>query len=174
MFHGFQGEFRWLESLSHGIDDVLRICPEVAIGKSWAVTAFDKEKLTAVADENLQSWQVSGSALLVPPVADFSQVPYDAFSEWYTFPGAVPQYKFHSFIHLDWFTLGPAAANRSQARTMWDFKRMQRLFWQEMQAAAPESYIACGHRLIFASRNPECFAAVLRGVSSSRIKTGSA
>lgn len=106
MFHGFQGEFRWIESVSHKIEDVLRICPEVAIGKSWAVTAFDKEKLAAVLNDNLQSWQVSGSALLIPPLADLSQAPYNVFSEWYTFSGAVPQHKFHTFIRHHWFSLG--------------------------------------------------------------------
>ena len=173
MFHGFQGEYRWLESVSHGMEDVLRVCPDVAIGKSWAVTAFDQEKLKAVADENLESWQVSGSALLIPPVENVSQVPYGIFHEWYAFPGAVPQRKLHTFIRHDWFTLGPAAANRFQARNVWDFKRMQRLFWQEMEAAAPESYVAAGQRLIFATRNPSYFTVVLRGLGGAPIKTGS-
>lgn len=172
MFHGFQGEFRWLESVSHGIDDVLRVCPEVVIGKSWAVTAFDKEKLAVGLDDNLQSWQVSGSALLIPPVADLSQAPQNVFSEWYTFSGAVPQHKFHTFTRHHWFSLGPAAMGPSQANTSWDFKRMQRLFWQEMEAAAPESYISSGQRLIFASRNPAYFSAVLRGLSRAPVKTG--
>jgi hypothetical protein len=173
MFHGFQGEYRWLESVSHDIDDVLRVCPDVAIGKSWAVTAFDQEKLKAVADENLQSWEVSGSALLIPPVADANQVPYGVFNEWYTFTGAVPQRRFHTFVRHAWFTLGPAAANRFQASTVWDFKRMQRLFWLEMETAAPESYIACGERLIFATRNPSYFSVVLRALGGAPIKTGS-
>lgn len=173
MFHGFQGEYRWLESVSHGIDDVLRVCPDVAVGKSWAVTAFDEKRLKAVADESLQSWQVSGSALLVPPIEDISHAPSDIFHEWYTFPDAVPQRKFHTFVCHDWFTLGPAAANRFQARNVWDFRRMQRLFWQEMEAAAPESYIACRERLIFATRNPAYFSIVLRALGGAPIKTGS-
>ncbi len=173
MFHGFQVEYRWLESVSHGIDDVLRACPDVAIGKSWAVTAFDQEKLKAVADENLQSWQVSGSALLLPPVADMDHVPRNVFHEWYIFTSTVPQRTFHTFIRNDWFTLGPAAANRFQASTVWDFKRMQRLFWLEMETAAPESYIASGERLIFATRNPSYFSIVLRALGGAPIKTGS-
>lgn len=173
MFHGFQGEYRWLESVSHGVEDVLRVCPDVAMGKSWAVTAFDQEKLKAVADENLLSWQVSGSALLIPPIEDIAQVPSDIFHEWYTFTGTVPQRKFHTFVRHAWFTLGPAAANRFQARNVWDFKRMQRLFWQEMEAAAPESYIASRERLIFATRNPSYFSVVLRELGGAPIKTGS-
>ena len=173
MFHGFNGDYRWLESVSHSMEDVMRVCPDVAIGKSWAVTSFDQEKLRAVAGENLESWQVSGSALLIPPVTDISQVPCQVFSELFTFAGAVPQHNFQTFIGNDWFTLGPAAANRAQARNIWDFKRMQRLFWQEMEAAAPESYVAAGQRLIFATRNPSYFTVVLRGLSGAPIKTGS-
>ncbi len=154
------------------MEDVLRVCPDVAIGKSWAVTAFDQEKLKSVSGENLASWQVSGSALLIPPVENVNQVPYDVFHEWYTFPGAVPQRKLHTFIRHDWFTLGPAAANRFQARNVWDFKRMQRLFWQEMEAVAPESYVAAGQRLVFATRNPSYFTTVLRGLGTP-MKTGS-
>ena len=155
------------------MDDVLRACPDVAVGKSWAVTAFDQEKLNAASDENLESWQVSGSALLIPPIGEISQVPFEIFHEWYTFPATVPQRKFHTFIRHDWFTLGPAAANRFQARTVWDFKRMQRLFWMEMEESAPESYIASGQRLIFVTRNPSYFSTVQRGLSGAPIKTGS-
>jgi len=172
MFHGFQGEYRWLESVSHGIDDILRFCPDVAIGRSWAVTSFDQARLTSVAEENLQSCQVSLSALLIPPVEDLSQIPHGAFHEWYTFTGPVPQRKFHSFIRHDWFTLGPAAANRFQARTVWDFKRLQRLFWQEIEASSAESYIASGQRLVFVTRNPSYFSAVLRGLGGASAKTG--
>jgi hypothetical protein len=173
MFHGFQGDYRWLESISHGIDDLLRVCPEAAAGKSWAVTAFDQDRLNAVAEDDFQSWQVSGSALLIPPLDDLHQLPHNIFQELYTFTAAVPQRKFHTFIRHDWFTLGPTAANRFQARNVWDFKRMQRLFWQEMEAISPESYIASGQRLIFATRNPLYFTAVLRGLGGAPVKTGS-
>jgi len=68
--------------------------------------------------------------------------------------------------------LGPAAMGPSQANASWDFKRLQRVFWQEMEAAAPESYISSRQKLIFASRNPAYFSAVLRGLSGAPIKTG--
>lgn len=155
------------------MDDILRVCHEAAAGKSWAVTAFDQEKFNTVTDDTLQIWQVSGSALLIPPMEDLNQFPHKIFKEFYTFTGAVPHRKFHTFIRHDWFTLGPAAANRFQARNVWDSKRMQRLFWQEMESAQPESYIAAGQRLIFATRNPLYFSTLLRGLGGIPIKTGS-
>jgi hypothetical protein len=52
---------------------------------------------------------------------------------------------------------------------------MQRWFWQELEDCKPESYLGRGSRLKFASRNPEHFNTVLRGLSSlARIRAKSA
>jgi hypothetical protein len=52
---------------------------------------------------------------------------------------------------------------------------MRRLFWQEMEQAYPESYLSRGSQLIFVTRNPAYFSAVLRGLSQmvrTRAKSG--
>ena len=57
-------------------------------------------------------------------------------------------------------------ASRPEHR--WDFKRMQRLFWQEMEAAGSgKLHQRRPSGLIFASRNPAYFSAVLRGIGRS-------
>ncbi len=47
-----------------------------------------------------------------------------------------------------------------------DLKRIQRLFWQEIEQANPESYLARGNRLKFVTQNSANFNLVLRGLSS--------
>lgn len=86
-----------------------------------------------------------------------------AFKEFYIFPSAPPQLEFAVFADYDRFTLGPAIAGKVQANSRWDLRRVQRIFWQLLEEAAPESYLACGSRLIFVTRKAAYFSCVLKG-----------
>lgn len=165
MFHGSHGPFRWVESPVHKTQDVLQLCPEAVLGKHLVITAFDAGKITAVAEESLKAWRVEGSALHVPPLADLLEVPYDVFNEWFVFPTAPGQQKLESFMNSNWFTLGPCLSGNAERATQWEIKRTQRAFWQLLESANPESYLACGRRLIFVTRNDAYFTAVLRRIS---------
>lgn len=168
MFHGSHGSFRWVESPAHKAQDVLQLCPESVLGKYLVITAFDPGKITAMAQESLRAWRVEGSALYVPPSADLLEIPYDVFNEWFIFTAAPAQQKLESFMTSSWFTLGPCLSGNADRATQWEIKRAQRAFWQLLESANPESYLACGTRLIFATRSVPYFSAVLRHISAPR------
>lgn len=175
MFHGFHGPFRWVESPAHKAQDVLQLCPEAILGKHLVITAFDSSKITAIGQESLRAWRVEGAALYIPPLADFLEVPYDVFNEWFVFTPAPPQQKLESFTSSNWFTLGPCLSGNADRATLWEIKRTQRSFWQLMESANPESYLACCSRLIFVTRNDAYFTAVLRRMSTpQRARSASA
>lgn len=175
MFHGVHGEFRWLESAAHSIQDVLGLCPELVTNKGMVVTSFDSGPLVPSDDELRRGWRLKGSVLHIPSVEAVPRIPHEIFDEWYIFPSAPPQREFAVFVNYDWFTLGPAIVSSAQSNSRWDLKRMQRLFWQLLETAAPESYLACRKRLIFATRNGAYFSTALRGLAAvQKARTGSA
>lgn len=166
MFHGAQGEYRWLETSAHEIYDVLQVCPAVAVNKNLVITSFDSEPLQPTSEEMQRGWRVSGSSVHIPLGDSISAIPFEIFDEWYIFPEGAPERDYKVFVKHDWFTLGPAQAVYTRNGNAFDLKRMQRWFWQEMEQVRPESYLGRGSRLKFVTRNPDHFNLVLRGLGS--------
>ncbi|MBZ5533211.1 MAG: hypothetical protein LAO20_17410 [Acidobacteriia bacterium] len=166
MFHGVHGDFRWLEASSHTLPDVVRVCPDAFAGKNLVITLFDSGPLEPTPLQIEQGWRVLDSAVYVPAVENPATLPSGDCDEWYLFDSTPADLDFEVFIAYKWFTLGPASSSKTQAKTRWDLKRLQHIFWQQMATLRPESYLACGHRLIFVTRNADYFSRVLRGLSS--------
>ena len=166
MFHGAQGEYRWLETSAHEIYDVLQVCPAVAVNKNLVITSFDSEPLQPTSEEMQRGWRVSGSSVHIPLGDSISAIPFEIFDEWYIFPEDAPERDYKVFVKHDWFTLGPAQAVYTRNGNAFDLKRMQRWFWQEMEQVHPESYLGRGSRLKFVTRNADHFNLVLRGLGS--------
>lgn len=175
MFHGVHGDYRWLETAAHEIYDVLQVCPAVAANKNIVITAFDSGPLQPTQEEMQRGWQVHGRSVHIPVGDSVSAIPFEIFDEWYIFAAEAPQRDYRDFVKYDWFTLGPAQTLYTRSGNAFDLRRMQKWFWQEIELAAPEAYLACGNRLRFVTRNPENFSRVLRGLSSlARIRAKAA
>lgn len=164
MFHGSHGPFRWIESSSHQLKEVLHLCPELVLHRHLVITAFDSGKMERIAGDSLRHWRV-GSALYLPPAESIQELPQEVFSEWYTFSAPPPEQKLESFVNYGWFSLGPSLGGSGQPGTRWDLKRLQRIFWQQLESILPESYLAGGSsRMIFATQDQVSFTAVLHGL----------
>jgi hypothetical protein len=163
MFHGVQGEYRWLETSAHEIYDVLQVCPAVAANKNIVITSFDSSPLQPTSEEMQRGWRVSRRSVHIPVGDNLSAIPFEVFDECYIFSAESPERDYRVFVKYDWFTLGPAQALYGNA---FDLKRMQRWFWQEIEQVRPESYLGRGNRLKFVTSNPDHFNMVLRGLSS--------
>ena len=175
MFHGVQGEYRWLETAAHEVYDVLQVCPDVVANKNVVITSFDSYPLQPTSEEMQRGWRTSGRFLHIPVSDNVSAIPFEVFDEWYIFTEESPEREYKIFVKYDWFTLGPAQAVYSRNGNAFDLKRMQRWFWQELEESKAESYLGRGSRLKFVSRNAEYFNTVLRGLSSlARIRAKSA
>ncbi|HEV7675876.1 MAG TPA: hypothetical protein VGQ12_15195 [Candidatus Angelobacter sp.] len=175
MFHGVNGEYRWLETAAHEVYDVLQVCPAVAASKNVVITSFDSYPLQPTSEEMQRGWRVSGRSVHIPVGDNIAGIPFEVFNEWYIFNSDSPEREYKVFVKYDWFTLGPAQALYSRNGNAFDLKRMQRWFWQELEQANPESYLGRGSRLKFVTKNAEHFNTVLRGLSSlARIRAMSA
>lgn len=166
MFHGVHGEYRWLETPAHTIYDVLQICPAVAANKNVVISSFESGPLHPTSEELRRGWRVNGRTVHIPVGDNIAAIPFEIFDEWYIFSSAAPEIDFKVFVKFDWFTLGPAQALYTRKGNAFDLKRIQRLFWQEMEQVRPESYLARGNRLKFVTQNAANFNLVLRGLSA--------
>jgi len=166
MFHGVHGEYRWLETTAHEIYDVLQVCPQVAANKNIVITSFDNGPLQPTAEEFARGWRVFGRSVHIPVGENVSAIPFEIFDEWYIFPIESPLTDYKVFVNYEWFTLGPAQALYSRSGNAFDLRRMQRLFWQEIERVSPETYLARGQRLKFITREPDLFHRVLRGLTT--------
>jgi hypothetical protein len=166
MFHGVNGDYRWLETAAHEIYDVLQVCPAVAANKNIVITSSDSGPLQPTSEELQRGWRVHGRCVHIPVGNNVSSIPFEVFDEWYIFAAEAPERDYRVFVKFDWFTLGPAQALYSRSGNAFDLKRMQRWFWQEIESVRPESYLARGNRLKFITKDAEHFNQVLRGLSS--------
>jgi hypothetical protein len=138
------------------------------------ITAFAGGPPLPSEEDTQRGWRLKGSVLYIPSTESQEQIPREAFKEWYIFNSPPPEREFAVFANYEWFTLGPAIASKPQANSRWDLRRTQRIFWQLLESASPESYLAYGHRLIFATQSQAHFSCVLKGLSApARAKTGS-
>lgn len=88
---GSHGAYQWLTSDQHYIDDIVRSCPEVLLGRYLAVTSTDSGDPKWWA-ENLLSWECRGRIAYSPHLETTGAISYQThgrgnagFDEWYTF-----------------------------------------------------------------------------------------
>lgn len=173
---GVVGQFRWLESADSHFRKMLKLCPEVLIGKCLVISCFDSGPLRATEEELAKGWQQQGDLVIVPRVNSVSDLPYDNYDEWYIFPNYTNPEITEVFVNApmtlkspeslltDYIAAGQQADVVGARNYAQDSAEHQLLFWHEITGIGPESYIGCGDQLIFASQNPELFNAVLKAL----------
>jgi len=168
---GINGGYFWLTSAEAYSGTLLRLCPEIVVGKYLAVTSVDSGILR-LADEDLaRGWRTRGGIGYSPMIRSSEEVPhqYDGpdvvgYDEFYVFasphdlgertkenifseefaPGADRLIEFVSWGAFVLHDPDPIA------------QHVARLFWKQLFRLQPESYVADGDEcLTFVSRKKE-------------------
>jgi hypothetical protein len=165
---GSQGVYEWLV-----IDrqfDLLRICPDVVVGKYIAITSFDSGPLVPTDEEKAAGWESRSNIAYSPKIQDVASLPRAEYDEWYIFGSPVdlgtshleenvfevPQEQGHVSVFVNYgFALHPPE------RTS-----LANLFWPQMERIRPESYVADNDYLTFVSANKILFVSVLYAVKA--------
>jgi hypothetical protein len=82
---GSRGDYKWLSSSHHQLDDLLRLFPNIVLGKYVAVTSFDSGPLVPNADERQLGWDNRQGIAYSPRVTSVETLPRDLYDEWYVF-----------------------------------------------------------------------------------------
>jgi hypothetical protein len=85
---GVHGEYEWLAS-AHCIDDLLRLCPEIVLGKYVAVTSVDSGCYFPTAEELAAGWEGRNGIAYSPKIENAEAIPREGWDEWYVFEDRV-------------------------------------------------------------------------------------
>lgn len=175
---GSRGDYQWLTMAERDITSLLRICPEIVVGKYLAVTSIDSGPLRLTEEERRQGWWTSeagrffqGTSWNPPVFRDEWKVAYSpriasihglpnetheeccaGFDEWYVFDGPVEAGDIESFVNWGGFRLYDP-----------EFEWCTERFWSQMERTQPESYIAEGTVFMVVTRDAGLFRRVISG-----------
>lgn len=170
---GSHDSYDWL--VTDQAFDLLRICPDVVLGKYIAITSFDSGPLVLTDEEKGAGWQSRSEIAYSPKISGSEAVPRDQYDEWYIFETPAdlgvshirenifeaPQGKGHVNVVVN-YNFAPHPPERAT---------LAGLFWPQISWIHPESYVADNDYLTFATLNQVLFAKVLdtvKAIVSSR------
>jgi hypothetical protein len=177
---GSHGEYHWLTMSECDISTLLRLCPEVVLGKYLAVTRIDGTTLQLTDEEKRNGWWTADEAKVFqgtswgpPEYRDDWKVAYSprlttvhglpdetrercCFNEWYVFEQPVPPSETEAFVNWVGFRL-------YDPESKWCADRL----WEQMTRLAPESYIAEGPVFTVATRSAGLFTSALAAFAAN-------
>jgi len=183
---GSHGDYQWLSMIDCDISTLLRLCPDVVLGKYLAITSIDSGALCLTDQEKAEGWRTDDAARVFtgrswsgPEYHDDCRVAYSprvtsihglpnethneccgGFNEWYVFE-QLPNYtEMEVFVNWGGFRLGEPKYEEWEDR-----------LWDQLTRLAVESCIVDGNYFTFATRNKALFAGVLAAFSASGEQT---
>jgi len=159
---GSQGSYQWLVTDENF--DLLKLCPEIVLGKYVAVTSIDSGQLNPTDKEKAAGWQSRERIAYSPKIENAEEIPREGWDEWYIFHTPtdlgtshlaenifeVPQEQGHLSVLVNYgFALHPP-----------ERAKLADLFWPQMARILPESYVADNDFLTFVTMNEALFARV--------------
>jgi hypothetical protein len=169
---GAHGDYKWLSS-RHQLDDLLRLCPSVVLGKYIAVTSIDSGSLSPTDDEKLAGWESRECIGYSPVVESVEALPRAGWDEWYVFaqPVDLGVSRLRSNMFDPPVTPGEVGVfvNYCFALHPPEWASLADLFWSQIDRIQPESYIADNDRLTFVTRNESLFAIVCEALNHMEV-----
>jgi hypothetical protein len=166
---GSHGIYEWL--VADEDINLLKICPEIVLGKYVAITSIDSGAYLPDEQERAAGWDSRGRVAYSPKITNTDHLPRspEAYDEWYVFLRpidlgnshlaenifAVPQAPGHISVFVNY---GGFAFDRPDDLT--------ELFWKQIEWIRPESYIADGLYLNFVTANKGLFASIRRAIDA--------
>ena len=169
---GSHGEYQWVTTGQQDLDTVLRLCPQVVLGKYVAVTSIDSGPLILNDDEISIGWQIRNDIAYSPKIQSVEGLAHgecEGFDEWYVFeaPSDLGQVIRGNIFES---RLNPGQIAVFVNYIAFGFhdpltQELTDLFWRQLEWIRPESYIADGSLLNFVSRDSNLFATVFQALS---------
>ena len=160
---GTQGLYEWL--VTDQQVDLLQMCPDIVMGKYVAITSIDSGALPLTEQQRNTGWESRNQIAYSSKVQDLKDLPRDGYDEWYVFANPfdlgrshlqenvfkAPQEAGHVnvFVNYGCFAFDSA-----------DTKDLSDLLWHQIERIRPESYLADGDFLNFATANKALFGII--------------
>ncbi len=175
---GSHGPYQWLTSDQENMNEILRQCPEIVLGRYAAITTYDSGDFRPTESDTAAGWEsrngIAYSRQIRTP-ADLPECaklePAELYQEWYLF-GAPVDLGTTSRGNVFVTQPGPGRTLIFIGYTALvlhepEMKELTDLFWMQLEALRPESYFGEGRDyLTFVTRNPDFFDSVLKRLKS--------
>jgi hypothetical protein len=164
---GSQGIYEWLvtdEQL-----DLLRLCPEIVLGKYVAVTSTSSQLLPN-GKRTAAGWHSHEKIAYSPEIQHAEEIPREGWDEWYIFNNPTDLGTSHIQENIFEVPRGPGHlsvfVNYCLALHQPEMENIATLFWRQIDWVRPESYVAENDYLNFVTMNEALFARVHAAVKT--------
>jgi hypothetical protein len=161
---GSYGDYEWLAT-EHCLDDLLRLCPEIVLGKYISVTSIDSGRLFLTDEDIAAGWESRGGIGYSPKVSKVETLPREGWDEWYVFeePTDLGQLEAQgSNVFEVALTKGEVYTfvNYNFGLHRADMETLTPYFWKQFNWIRPQTYIAeSDSHLTIVSADKSIFAA---------------
>lgn len=161
--------FHWLTSSEHRLFKLLKACPDLVLGRRLVVTSFDSGPLPLKPEEIAAGWVRQDAIAISPVISEIGSLDADGWDEWYIFEHLPVLSQIDVYVNNGGFRLAETPAQSEPdptwcraADTAERESRREEMdgFWTQLTSINPESYIADGDLLNFATSNEHLFAKV--------------
>lgn len=146
---------QWSEAWDPSLTDLLRVAPELVVGRQIAITSCDSGPYMPSEDEQNAGWRLFKTTAISKEVVQPSELPAPGFDEWYVFnstPQVVPLRN-----HVNRYNF-----------SVLDECDATELFWEQIRIAQPLHVLGAGTPNIFLiTRDWEIFKRVKELYASS-------
>src|SRR4030042_5259616 len=146
MITGSRGAYRWIVWNSQFLRELTTAVPEIVVGKFAVVTSFDSGPFVPSDDEIHRGWNLQKGLTYSPKIIPVDDLPHDQFDEWYVFSSRKEIDPPEIFVNYAGFRLRYYTADI-------ETHGLLERFWLQMETLQPESYLAAGDSLVFATRD---------------------
>ena len=165
---GSRGIYEWL--VADEDIDLPKICPEIVLGKYVAITSNDSGPYIPNEHEVAAGWDSHGKIAYSPTMVNTDDLPRspEAYDEWYVFTRPVDLGNSHLGENIFEVAQAPGHVSDFVNYGHFTFDRpdaLTELFWKQMEWIRPESYMADGFYLNFATANKRLFAIIRNAVN---------
>jgi hypothetical protein len=190
IFTGTHGQYRWLTSTEQYMGDMVRLCPDVLLGRYVTVTSIDSGSPWLTDAQRAAGWMLRSGMAYSPRLDSVDELLYQrdgndspGYDEWYVFHAAPthlgeiltgnPVIKGNEprpgrlLVFVNWAAFAlhnpdPAAQSINQ------------MFWEQMGWVQPDVYVSDGRdNLTFVCRDEALFQLVHQRLNEAENKTGS-
>jgi hypothetical protein len=146
MIAGRRGAYQWIVWNSQFLGELVSTVPQIAVGKFVIITSFDSGPFVPPEDMTNRGWVLKSGLAYSPQIDRAEDLPHDRYDEWYIYPSHKEIDPPEIFINYGAFRLRYYAADI-------ELHGLLERFWLQMERLQPESYLAEGDSLIFATRD---------------------
>lgn len=161
MNEGKTHNYYWIEGNEFDLHDLVTRCPQLLIGKTVAITAFDSGPLTPNDEEKVYGWYSKDEVLYAPNIINPEKLPYAEYDEWYIFDELKEFKPKDAFVNYGAFFLRDPSYQLQGIDPTWDKiglqhqinsqKELQEQFWNYVCLIQPRSFVMDGDYFIFGS-----------------------